>query len=62
MYQYPEFQILKHVSIIGISSRIDSILFIQWIFDILIFVIVGLYYIVSTSKSFINEKNNDSKK
>ena len=58
MYQYPEFQILKHVSIIGISSRIDSILFIQWIFGILIFVIVGLYYIVSTSKSFINEKNN----
>ena len=58
LYQYPEFQILKHVSIIGISSRIDSILFIQWIFDILIFVIIGLYYVVSTSQSILHEKNN----
>ena len=58
LYQYPEFQILKHVSIIGISSRIDSILFIQWIFDILLFVIIGLYYVVTTSHSIKNEKNN----
>ena len=58
MYQYPEFQILKHVSIIGISSRIDSILFITWIFSILTFVIAGLYYVVSTSHSLIKEKSN----
>ena len=58
LYHYPEFQILKHVSIIGISSRIDSILFIEWIFDILVFIIIGLYYIVSTSHSIIKEKNN----
>lgn len=58
LFKYPEYQILKHVSIIGISSRIDSILFIQWIFEILIFVILGLYHIVNTSQSFINEKNN----
>ena len=58
LYQYPEFQILKSVSIIGLSSRLDSILFIEWILDILMFVIIGLYYLVNTSHSFINEKNN----
>ena len=58
IFKYPEFQILKHVSIIGISSRVDSILFIQWIFEILIFVILGLYHIVNTSHSLIKEKNN----
>ncbi|MBQ9013957.1 MAG: GerAB/ArcD/ProY family transporter [Bacilli bacterium] len=58
LFKYPEFQILKKVSILGISSRIDSILFIQWIFEILIFVIIGLYHIINTSKSFITEKNN----
>lgn len=58
LFKYPEFQILKYVSIIGISSRIDSILFIQWIFEILIFIILGLYHIVNTTHSLIHEKNN----
>lgn len=58
LYQYPEFQILKHVSLVGLSARLDSILFIQWIFDLLIFVIVGLYYIISTTHIFIKEKKN----
>lgn len=58
LYQYPEFQILKHVSLVGLSARLDSILFTQWIFDLLIFVIVGLYYIVSTTHIFIKEKKN----
>ena len=58
LYQYPEFQILKHVALIGLSSRLDSILFIQWIFDILILIIIGLYYIVDTTHMFIKEKKN----
>ena len=58
LYQYPEFQILKHVSLIGLSARLDSILFIQWIFDLITFVIIGLYYVVTTTHSFVNEKKN----
>lgn len=58
LYQYPEFQILKHVAVIGLSSRLDSILFIKWIIDILIFIILGLYYTVKTTHLFINEKKN----
>ncbi len=58
LYQYPEFQILKYVSLVGLSARIDSILFMQWIFDLLVFIIVGLYYVVSTTHIFIKEKKN----
>lgn len=58
LYQYPEFQILKHVALIGLSSRLDSILFIQWIFDILILVIIGLHYVVDTTHIFVKEKKN----
>lgn len=58
LYQYPEFQILKHVSLVGLSARLDSILFIQWIFDLITFVIIGLYYVINTTHIFINEKKN----
>ena len=58
LYKYPEFQILKKVSLIGLSSRIDSIIFAKWIFSIIITIIIGMYYIVETSKSFFKEKNN----
>lgn len=58
LYKYPEFQVLKKVSLIGLSSRIDSILFIKWIFSIIISINIGMYYIVSTSKSIIKEKHN----
>ena len=34
---FPEFQVLKQISLIGISSRIESILAIQWLFDLFIF-------------------------
>ena len=53
LYEYPEFQVLKYVSLIGISARIDGILIIQWIFDLLIFIIIGLYYILETTKTII---------
>ena len=58
LYKYPEFQILKKVSLIGLSSRIDSILFSKWIFSMIITIIIGMYYIVETSKSILREKND----
>ncbi len=51
LYEYPEFQVLKYVSLIGTSARIDGILIIQWIFDLLIFIIIGLYFILETTKT-----------
>lgn len=51
LYEYPEFQVLKYVSLIGVSARIDGILIIQWIFDLLIFIIMGLYFILESTKT-----------
>ena len=51
LYEYPEFQVLKYVSLIGLSARIDGILIIQWIFDLLIFMIIGMYFILETTKT-----------
>ena len=36
LYQYPEFQILKRVSIGGFIERIESTLSIQWIFELFV--------------------------
>lgn len=51
LYEYPEFQVLKYVSLIGSSARIDGILIIQWIFDLLLFIMIGMYFIVETTKT-----------
>lgn len=51
LYEYPEFQVLKYVSFIGLSARIEGILIIQWIFDLLIFIIIGLYFIIENINS-----------
>ena len=51
LYEYPEFQVLKYVSLIGISARIDGILIIQWIFDLMVFMMVGMYFILECTNS-----------
>ena len=51
LYEYPEFQVLKYVSLIGVSARIDGLLIIQWIFDYIIFIVFGLYFILESTKS-----------
>lgn len=45
LYQYPEFHLLKRVSIIGFIQRIESTLAIQWIFDIFMANIFTLYFV-----------------
>ena len=37
LYEYPEFHVLKQATLVGASSRIESILVIQLIFDIFIY-------------------------
>lgn len=51
LYEYPELQVLKYVSLIGTSARIDGILNIQWLFDLLVFMIMGMYFILETTKT-----------
>lgn len=59
MYEYPQFLVLKHVSLVGLSSRIESILIMQVIFDILILNIFIIYFIGRCIKSTFNIKRKD---
>ena len=43
LYEYPEFHVLKQATIVGASSRIESILVIQLIFDIFIYCTLIIY-------------------
>ncbi len=52
LYEYPEFHVLKHIYFIGTSSRIESILVIQWIFDSFIYNILALYFCSVCIKNF----------
>lgn len=45
LYQYPEFQILRRVTIGGFIERIESTLSIQWIFELFILITIGIYFI-----------------
>ncbi len=58
LYEYPEFQVLKYVSLIGMSARIDGILIIQWIFDLMVFMMVGMYFILECTDSLFEVNNH----
>lgn len=45
LYEYPQFLVLKHVTLAGLSSRIESILIMQLLFDILILNTFIIYFI-----------------
>lgn len=58
IYEFPEFHILKHISFLGLTSRIESILVIQWIFDLFIYSTFLIYYICQSIKENFNLKNS----
>ena len=45
LYEYPEFAVLKNISLFGLTSRIESILVVQWLFDMYIYNLFIIYYI-----------------
>lgn len=50
LYEYPEFHVLKQATLVGASSRIESILVIQLIFDIFIYCTLIIYLIGNSFK------------
>lgn len=50
IYQYPEFHILKRISIGGFIERVENTLSLRWIFYMFTLVVFGLYFI----KQYIN--------
>ena len=45
LYQYPEFQILRRVTIGGFIERVESTLSIHWILDLFMMIVFGCYFI-----------------
>lgn len=46
-YSYPEFHLLKQVSVIGILGHIESILALQGIFDFFMLLTIGFYFLTT---------------
>jgi len=56
LYEYPEFHVLKQATIVGASSRIESILVIQLIFDIFIYCTLIIYMFGNNIKEIFSFK------
>ena len=56
LYEYPEFHVLKQATIVGASSRIESILVIQLIFDIFIYCTLVIYMFGNNIKEIFQFK------
>ena len=59
LYEYPEFHVLKQATLVGASSRIESILVIQLIFDIFIYCTLILYLMGTSIKKITNIKKTN---
>ncbi len=57
LYKYPEFHVLKNISLMGLQARIESILIIQCIFDFFMFIVLTIYFIANSIKSIMKVKN-----
>lgn len=56
LYEYPEFFVLKHVVLVNLSSRVESILIIQLLFDIFIYNIFLIYFTSNCIKTLFEIK------
>lgn len=56
LYEYPEFHVLKQATLVGASSRIESILVIQLIFDIFIYCTLIIYLMSNCIKEVTKVK------
>ena len=56
LYEYPEFHVLKQATLVGASSRIESILVIQLMFDIFIYCTLIIYMLGNSIKEIIKIK------
>lgn len=59
LYEYPQFLVLKHVTLAGLSSRVESILVMQLLFDIFILNVFTTYFIGRSVKSVFNIKQSN---
>lgn len=58
IYQYPEFHVLKRISIGGFIERVESTLSLRWIFYMFTIVVFGLYFVKKYLSVTFNIKND----
>ena len=56
MYQYPEYMVLKQITLFDFLDRIENFVTIQWIFRTFMLVTIVVYYIQNTIKKDDNSK------
>lgn len=56
--QYPSYHILKRISILGFIQRVESILSIQWILDLFVVIVMGLYFVKTSICQTFNLKEH----
>lgn len=57
LYQFPEYDLLKKVSLFGFIERTESTVSLRWIFYIFIMVVMGIYFICEYLKYTFKIKN-----
>ena len=60
LIQYPEFHILKRLSLIGFIERFEGILSIQWLFGIILSIVTSLSFIKIHILKLSQRKNNQN--
>lgn len=59
LYQYPDYHVLRRISIGGFIQRIESLLAVQWIFCIFMLLIYSFYFINTSIKQTFNIKKHE---
>lgn len=58
LYQFPEYHLLKVINVANFFQRMESILSFQWLFDLVMTLIIFIYYIKTSIKETFNFKYN----
>lgn len=50
LYQYPEFHLLKLITLGGFITRVEGIIALHWLFDLFAFIVMGIYFVMQYMK------------
>lgn len=62
LYQYPEYDVLKKISLIGFIERTESIISLRWTFYVFTVTIMGILFIYKYLKHILKIKNEKTNK
>ena len=62
LYQYPEYDVLKKISLIGFIERTESIISLRWTFYVFTVTILGILFITKYIKHTLKIKNEKTNK